>query len=303
MANVLGKEVSDGSHNVIYKEAGAGEVPNLIVEQVTDGENVRYKIAGAGEFPNAIVSFSGSAPWTPGDIDTSGWYDADDASTITESGGLVSQWDDKSGNNNHVTQGSASNQPTTGTRTINSLNALDFDGDQISTNNSVMSGNPDITIATVIIYDRNVGAAADRAVQLGNGSGATVAITGGAAGYSFRFDNGSAVYGATSLATPIIQVGVRAAGSDYQSSQMFINGTESSRTSGSGDTNTPNIGAGLSLGSGLNGNNKIDGVIGETIIVEDSTLATRQKIEGYLAWKWGLVANLDPGHPYKSVAP
>ena len=29
----------------------------------------------------------------------------------------------------------------------------------------------------------------------------------------------------------------------------------------------------------------------------------RQKIEGYLAWKWGLQANLDTTHPYKNVAP
>jgi len=30
---------------------------------------------------------------------------------------------------------------------------------------------------------------------------------------------------------------------------------------------------------------------------------SRQKIEGYLAWKWGLQANLPANHPYKSAAP
>jgi hypothetical protein len=29
----------------------------------------------------------------------------------------------------------------------------------------------------------------------------------------------------------------------------------------------------------------------------------RQQIEGYLAWKWGLVANLPAGHPYKNYPP
>ena len=29
----------------------------------------------------------------------------------------------------------------------------------------------------------------------------------------------------------------------------------------------------------------------------------RQKIEGYLAWKWGLQTSLPVGHPYKSAAP
>lgn len=56
------------------------------------------------------------------------WYDASDTSTIVESGGAVSQWNDKSGNGNNATQGIVAAQPVTGTRTINGLNALDFDG-------------------------------------------------------------------------------------------------------------------------------------------------------------------------------
>ena len=30
---------------------------------------------------------------------------------------------------------------------------------------------------------------------------------------------------------------------------------------------------------------------------------TRQRIEGYLAHKWGLTANLPSDHPYKNVGP
>lgn len=57
------------------------------------------------------------------------WLDADDASTITDAGGgAVSQWEDKSGNDYHVTQGTGGSRPITGTRTINGLNTLDFDG-------------------------------------------------------------------------------------------------------------------------------------------------------------------------------
>lgn len=59
MANVKGKEVSDGTHNVLYKSAGVGEVPAVIVENVSEGENVRYKLAGAGEVPNVLVNFEG----------------------------------------------------------------------------------------------------------------------------------------------------------------------------------------------------------------------------------------------------
>lgn len=52
------------------------------------------------------------------------WLDASDLSTITESGGAVSQWDDKSGNANHATQGTGAAQLTTGASTLNSLNVL-----------------------------------------------------------------------------------------------------------------------------------------------------------------------------------
>lgn len=56
------------------------------------------------------------------------WYDASDTSTITESGGFVSQWDDKSGNGRNVTQGTGIKQPVTGLTTQNGLNVISFDG-------------------------------------------------------------------------------------------------------------------------------------------------------------------------------
>lgn len=59
------------------------------------------------------------------------WYDASDTSTITESGGAVSQWNDKSGNALNVTQGIAASQPTTGSDTQNGLNVLTFNDDRL----------------------------------------------------------------------------------------------------------------------------------------------------------------------------
>ncbi len=58
MANVKGKEVADGSHNVIFEEATGSQVPALTVEEVASGENVRYKMAEAGEVPTAIASIT-----------------------------------------------------------------------------------------------------------------------------------------------------------------------------------------------------------------------------------------------------
>jgi len=56
------------------------------------------------------------------------WLDAFDASTITQLAGLVSQWDDKSSSGNHAIQGVGSDQPITGSDTINGKNVITFDG-------------------------------------------------------------------------------------------------------------------------------------------------------------------------------
>lgn len=57
------------------------------------------------------------------------WYDASDLGSITESGGLVSQWDSKVGSY-HLTQGTGGNQPTTGADTQGGRNVLTFNAEE-----------------------------------------------------------------------------------------------------------------------------------------------------------------------------
>lgn len=46
------------------------------------------------------------------------------------------------------------------------------------------------------------------------------------------------------------------------------------------------------------------GEFGEVVILQNKpTTLNRQKVEGYLAWKWGIQGSLPSGHPYKSAAP
>ena len=52
------------------------------------------------------------------------------------------------------------------------------------------------------------------------------------------------------------------------------------------------------------GGRNLKGWIAETILLDDiPSQEDRQKIEGYLAHKWDLAANLPDGHPYKNAAP
>lgn len=79
-------------------------------------------------------------PFNPGTLSPIAWYDAADTSTITSSSGAVSQWNDKSVNAYHLTQATAAEQPTTGTRTINNLNVIDFDGTSDRLNSGFVVG-------------------------------------------------------------------------------------------------------------------------------------------------------------------
>lgn len=54
------------------------------------------------------------------------WYDASNTTSIVSSVGAVSLWRGLTGNSYNLAQSTGAKQPTTGTRTISSLNAIDF---------------------------------------------------------------------------------------------------------------------------------------------------------------------------------
>ncbi len=65
-------------------------------------------------FVNMSSKRASAVAWSPTSLGNSLalWLDASDASSITSSGGLVSQWNDKSGNNRHATQSTAGSRPS-----------------------------------------------------------------------------------------------------------------------------------------------------------------------------------------------
>ncbi len=59
-------------------------------------------------------------------------------------------------------------------------------------------------------------------------------------------------------------------------------------------------------GNGPLAGSYLNGDIGEVVVLRSSTVVTelqRQKLEGAMAWRWGLQANLPGGHPYRSSRP
>lgn len=92
----------------------------------------KFKLAVAG---------GGGGSWSPSSLANKLlWLDASDSNTITHSSNKVSQWDDKSGNNNNLVQATSSKQPTTNVDTINSKNVITMDiGDLMNLNDALIA--------------------------------------------------------------------------------------------------------------------------------------------------------------------
>ena len=223
--------------------------------------------------------------WTPADISTIAWYDANDVATITESAGLVSQWDDKSTNGYHMVQGTGSKQPAYTTDKIT------FTSDSLH----VTTGPTLSTPHSVFIISDYAGANTNNQ-YLFDSTGRSVIGESGTSGWGIY--NGAWLW-STGL-NPINETIISAV-FNSTSSAVYHDGTSVlSGNSGSGQMSGK-----LVLGDSYleTGGAYFNGFLREVIIIDNADTTTRQKIEGYLAWKWSLEANLPSGHPYEFSAP
>jgi hypothetical protein len=238
--------------------------------------------------------------WTPASISTELWLDASDASTITEDTGSVSEWADKSGNGYDALQGTALNQPITGTRTFaNGLNVLDFDG--ANTTMAITVGPQADSAQTIMIavadFDSPLHADGQRLLNFQDGGSTRWGLmVQGVSGTDAQYVNASSFTGPLEPIT----AGERLI-SGYRDGTAVgtgVDGVYATDSSGANATITAwNVGSYNSTGDFLNGG------CAEVVVLKSYSVDTLQKLEGYLAWKWGLVGNLPIGHPYKSSAP
>jgi len=239
--------------------------------------------------------------WTPTELtNLEAWYDADDATTITESGGAVSQWNDKSGNSRHVVQATGADQPTTSAETLNSKNVLswpDVGNDKRLVWDGAGSNNwQDVYV--VLRYDRNgtnfvaYNSIFTSANNTGTGTGiGAMGNSGGTSLYTADTWTDVCYLDGTSVASPFVLM------TDIYSSASVVSFSANSAISVDGITIGCDRDA-IASGRGWSG------IIAEVVVCSSQLGASdRQKVEGYLAHKWGLEANLPAGHPYKSAAP
>lgn len=189
------------------------------------------------------LTVAAAAPaWSPLSLpNLVGWYDASVASSITASGGAVSQWNDLSGHNFHLTQGTGSLQPLTGSLTQNSKNVIKFDGvdDKMSNATSTAVTSTNCTLYTVWFFQTaNVGGT-PAWVKLGSPD-TIVGMNVGSAPTKVRFkaDSSGDFEGATSISGAAHQVTLR--GGAASTGHIYIDGV--SDATGSTDTNFPEVG-------------------------------------------------------------
>lgn len=258
------------------------------------------------------IKFRSSVPWTPASASLAmeGWYDASDADTIIQddAAGRVSQWSDKSGKGYHLTQVTAAAQLSTGIRNIGgSLNALDGDGTQWV--------GEDVTLWYPVNADGNISIFAVCVVDsISNFSASVFAMDG--TGADFKFAAGT-VGDVSGDFNGFVQGGwgtnVGLTGGPFPGPSIYytefnktISGLVTARIDGvsrMSATYVTNLVTTMrfTVLADKGAVQMVNGAVGEVICVHDDlSEATRQKIEGYLAWKWNLVENLSADHPYKS---
>jgi len=231
-----------------------------------------------------VYGGGGVTPFSPLDISgLSLWLDAADAATITQTAGAVSQWDDKSGLNNHARQAVGANQPTTGTTTINSKNTIYFDQPTADY----------MTFASQIGTDTYYAFMAGLCTSAG--ASARNIIGGGGNTFNFRLS-------ATNLQMQIVTTNIAVrltGGTNTSTSTPYIYSAQSQPTGnrvrlngvsdGSNATNPVYTNGFTELGSSIDGMNQFHGQMGEVLVYTSPlTDADINLIGAYLAAKWGI---------------
>lgn len=273
---------------------------DVMVEAASAADSVSLAIAydvAIAETISATDALDGSSgvPWTPASLATlKGWYKADALAGADNS--AISSWPDSSGIGNNGTASGSGGSPLLQTAEQNGLNVVEF----------TFGFNTHFSLPNLLS-----GASAAAAVLV-------LKSTTTGQGHPFGFGTDTAANHYPYLDSNIYDgfcsqnrktVGAPGGLSSWHlasfhsasaSWKYYKDGTQFFSTSSNlvGISSTPYI--------GRSGSSPIyfGGMIGEIVVVNEFLSdADRQKIEGYLAHKWGLAGSLDAGHPYKSAPP
>jgi hypothetical protein len=292
----INKTTDNQLYDVLLSLSQKFYVPELISRDCFNGLTID------GQLWQIYSAISGGALWTPKQIPTVFWYDPSDAATITTSGASITQVTDKSGNGytlSVITAGKIA--PTIGTRTLNGLNVFEYalpdPNNQVLENNSFTYNqvSTPLNIAMIFRTDAEVVATQDFFFSGTEDAVNRLAVRKTQLNAVQMLGAGTAVVTPNGTA-PDNQDFILVTKWNSTLSQLRLNGSLLS----SGNIGTTNFSS-INLGASEGEASSIEGYIAEVISFADST--QQERVEGYMAWKWGLVANLPVGHPYKNQPP
>ena len=266
-------------------------------------------IAGSASEPSNAIE-----QWVPADAGAAPqhWFDAMDATTITIATG-VSAWASKGSLGSSLVQATAANQPAYGAAAFNGKPGLTFaaglsrliNETDLPTWRNTGYGSAHIALhPTTSAGSKGViGASTPTAnssrlfYRVFNGNYQLIGVRDDADGLNYA--NGGAV-----LTAPCSQ----------SLRQRWANATYMMRQNGNVMINSGRLTAGLTsdtdssrlvLGTIMSASgDEFVGSMGEVLVYAiDLSDAMMDKIDGYLAWRWGMVADLPALHPYKTAAP
>lgn len=252
------------------------------------------------------------APFLPNQIAAlQFWVDAADQNTVQLSNSLVSQWNDKSGNNRNlgglvgvIQYGLFQNRRCIQQQVGSSL---------------VVVSTVDLTNFSFFIVNCSPSTAGNQTVFAGMAA-AGQANWNSTVGFGFYIDGNvnpsqTRFYGTTTVGQNAIQT-VASTNIPYPFTLFFgsfsstgaittfINGnTGATGTAGARSSGATGFALAETTGSSVTARNS--GAFISEVLVYNTVLipAQRQQVEGYLAWKWGLVGSLPPSHPFKNSPP
>jgi len=255
-----------------------------------------------------LNSQAGAGAIDPADLNPDLWLDASDASTITESGGSVSQWDNK-GSLSNFTQATSANQPTTGANTLNGLNVIDFASDHLnatSTNEYKIlhdgtvyffafvgkaTGSDDLQLAWgtesdgTVVIGQSFGI--DDRSSLSRTGALRYAITNGSSSVINVIDNNQFPMSQFNLASGLVDPGNATAADRLE--YYLDDGTVRKENSSTGTPSTSNPNETMSIGSSR-AVGDFSGSIAELIVVSgaNATEENRAGVVTYLNDKWSV---------------
>ena len=232
-------------------------------------------------------------------VDISGcliWVDGQDPTSYTLSSTNVTTWNDKSGNGNNFSR--ISSGPTVSN--LNGRGALYIGGGGAMRNStvSIPTSYSVFAIANRVSgqdyqYVSKFHVATDGYFFFGtsNGNFATFAGNGITTWWDVNGNSPSVAIGSTPTIVEAVNNGTTIT--------PYTNGVAQNTKTGTTATAT-----GLMLGSDRLGGQTLNGSVGEFIIINRPVDSSeRQQLEGYLAWRWGRVADLATSHPFKRAPP